>query len=133
MGEAKWRVLLVEDEASIIKMVGKRLEVAGFELLTATDGEEGLQKARTEKPDVVILDLMLPKMSGLKVCSLLKQDAAHKNTPIVIFTGKDQVVDQETCRKSGADAYIPKALGATVLLTEINALLSKRVKPQATN
>jgi DNA-binding response OmpR family regulator len=91
----------------------------------AIDGEEGLNKARSEAPDLIVLDLMLPKMSGLKVCATLKQDPQHQKTPIIIFTGKDQVVNQDTCRKSGADAYIPKALGATVLLAEINSLLDK--------
>ncbi len=128
MGDAPRRILLVEDEPSIIKMVSKRLETAGFQVLSATDGEAGLTMARSERPDLIVLDLMLPKMSGLKVCASLKQDSGFQKIPIIIFTGKDQVVDQDTCRKSGADAYIPKALGASVLLTEINSLLSRQPK-----
>lgn len=62
----KSRLLLVDDEASIIKMVGKRLEVAGFDVLVAMDGQEGLQKAQTERPDLIILDLMLPKLMATK-------------------------------------------------------------------
>jgi DNA-binding response OmpR family regulator len=123
------RILIVEDEPSIVKMVSKRLEASGFGVSVAMDGEDGLIRARTERPDLIVLDLMLPKMSGLKVCAALKQDPNFHQIPIIIFTGKDQVVDQETCRKSGADAYIPKALGATVLLTEINALLNKTPRP----
>lgn len=119
------RILIVEDEPSIVKMVSKRLETAGYAVTVAMDGETGLVTARTERPDLIVLDLMLPKMSGLKVCSALKQDPQFQKIPIIIFTGKDQIVDQDTCRKSGADAYIPKALGATVLLTEINSLLGK--------
>ncbi len=128
MGDAPRRILLVEDEPIIIKMVSKRLETAGFQVLSATDGEAGLTMARSESPDLIVLDLMLPKMSGLKVCSSLKQDPGFAQIPVIIFTGKDQIVDQDTCRKSGADAYIPKALGASVLLTEINSLLNRQSK-----
>ena len=128
MADVKYRVLLVDDEPSIVKTIGKRLELTGFIVDVALDGEEAFAKARAVKPDLIVLDLMLPKYSGLKVCAMLKQEEDFKAVPIIIFTGKDQVVDQEACRKSGADSYIPKALGAQVLIAEINSLLKKVVK-----
>ena len=125
MSETKPRVLLVDDEPDIVKTIGKRLEVAGFEVITAIDGQQALDRAHADHPDAMVLDLMLPKYSGLKVCSMLKQEDASKHIPIIIYTGKDQVVDQAACRDCGADAYIPKALGVSVLITEITALLKK--------
>jgi len=125
MQHGKPKILLVDDEQSIIKMVGKRLETAGFEVVTALDGEAALQRAKTERPSLVVLDLMLPKLSGLKVCSTLKHDQLYQHIPVIIFTGKDQDVDRAACTESGADGYVPKALGVNVLLTEIQTLLAK--------
>ena len=128
MADRKLRVLFVDDEPGILKMVGKRLEIAGFEVVTAVDGEDALAKSFAVQPDLVVLDLMLPKISGLKVCPQLKQDPRTAQIPVIIFTGKDQDVDQETCRRSGADSYVPKALGADVLISEVRSLLKKAGK-----
>lgn len=130
MGDGKPRILLVDDEPSIIKMLGKRLETAGFDVVTAVDGEAALERARADHPDLIVLDLMLPKLSGLKVCATLKHEELHRQIPIIIFTGKDQDVDRSACVESGADGYLPKALGATVLITEIKSLLAKRQAEQ---
>ncbi len=94
MADRKLRVLFVDDEPGILKMVGKRLEIAGFEVVTAVDGEDALAKGFAVQPDLVVLDLMLPKISGLKVCPQLKQDPRTAQIPVIIFTGKDQDVDQ---------------------------------------
>jgi two-component system alkaline phosphatase synthesis response regulator PhoP len=118
------RVLLVDDEPSIIKTVGKRLELAGYEVLTALDGQDGLAKAKVGRPDVIILDLMMPKLSGFEVCNALKADPAYKHIPIIIFTGKGQEMDERLCRELGAEAYISKPHDATTLLEQIEALLS---------
>ena len=126
MAESKQRILLVDDEPSILKTVGKWLEVSGYEVVVAVDGEHALERAKTERPDLIVLDLMLPKLSGLKVCSLLKQDAQYQQIPIIIFTGNDQVVDDDACRKCGADAYVTKTQGTMVLLEHIRTLLKPR-------
>ena len=91
----KPRLLLVDDEPSIVKMVGKRLEVEGFDVLIAMDGQEALNKAQSEQPDLIILDLMLPKLNGYEVCTMLKQDTRHQHIPIVIFTAKTQEKDEK--------------------------------------
>lgn len=123
MVEKKWRVLLVDDEPGIVKMVAKRLELAGYEVVTATDGEDGLTKARLGRPDVVILDLMLPKMNGLEVCASLKRDAQYRHIPVIIFTAQRQEMEERLCRECGADAYITKAQQSKALLEQIEALL----------
>jgi DNA-binding response OmpR family regulator len=120
------RILLVDDEPSIVKMVGKRLEVEGFEVAIAMDGQEGLQKARTERFDLMILDLMLPKLNGYEVCTLLKQDTKYQAVPIILFTAKAQDKDEQLGLECGANAYLRKPFKAPELLEQI-----KRLLPQA--
>ena len=122
---AKAKILLVDDEPSIIKMVGKRLEVGGFEVLTASDGFDGLQKAQNEKPDLVILDLMLPKMDGYKVCMMLKRDTRYQKIPIILFTARAQTQDEKLGMECGANAYMKKPFKAQELLDQINVLLKQ--------
>lgn len=119
----KHRVLLVDDEPSIIKMVGKRLELSGYEVVAALDGEEGLAKARVGRPDVIILDLMLPKMNGMEVCATLKNDPQYRHIPIIIFTARRQEMDETLCRECGADAYVTKAQQSKALIEQIEAVL----------
>ena len=133
MSQTKRRVLLVDDEPSIVKTVGKRLELGGYEVLTAMDGQDGLAKARLGKPDVIILDLMMPKMSGFEVCAALKKDPQCRQIPIIIFTGKGQEMDEKLCRELGADAYISKPHQAAALLEEIEALLSRTLSHPPTD
>lgn len=126
------RVLLIDDEASIIKMVSKRLELAGYEVLTAMNGRDGLSKAQLGAPDVIILDLMMPQMSGFEICAALKKDERFKHIPIIIFTGKGQEMDERLCRELGANAYISKPHQAGALIEMIEVLLNKVLqdKPQ---
>src|SRR3989338_7718114 len=85
------RLLLVADEQSLAKLVTKRLEAEGFEVSVALDGEEALQKARQELPELIILDVMLPKMTGHEVCQILKQDPRYRHIPIILFTALAQM------------------------------------------
>jgi CheY-like chemotaxis protein len=125
MGDRKRRVLLVDDEPSIIKMVGKRLELEGFEVLVAVDGQEAIEKALASPPDIIVLDLMLPKISGFDVCERLKQSQQAKEIPIIaIFSGRGKEGDAERCKKLGAAAYVPKGHGASPLIEEIKSLLA---------
>ncbi len=123
MSEQKQRVLLVDDEPGIVKFVGRRLEFAGFEVITATDGQDGLTKARIGRPDVIILDLMMPKMNGMEMCAALKQDEQTRRIPVIIFTAKGRDMDEKLCRECGADAYITKSQRSSALLEQIEALL----------
>ena len=87
-GMSKKRILLVDDETDLVEMVKFRLEANDYEVLTAGDGQAALEIARKERPDLIILDVMLPKMDGYKVCSLLKKDTRYANIPIMMFTAK---------------------------------------------
>ena len=115
-------ILLVDDEPSIVKMVGKRLEVEGFEVLVAMDGQEALKAAQTQAPDLIVLDLMLPKLNGYEVCMMLKEDPAHQKVPVIMFTAKAQEQDEKLGLACGADAYIRKPFKAQELLDQIRAL-----------
>ena len=119
------RVLLIDDEPAIVKTVGKRLELAGFEVLTAADGAEGLTKAQLGKPDVIILDLMMPKLNGFEVCAKLKKDPQLQRIPIIIFTAKGGEADERLCREIGADAYITKSHQSKAIIEQIEAILGR--------
>ncbi len=120
---SKKRILIVEDEAALVDMLKLRLEASGYATLTAYDGIEALAKAKKEKPDLIILDLMLPKIDGYKVCRMLKFDEKYKNIPIIIFTARAQESDKKIGKDVGADAYITKPFEPQTLLTKIKELL----------
>lgn len=117
------RILLVDDERDLVTTVTFRLEASGYEVIPAYDGQEGLEKAKKEKPDLIILDLMLPKMDGYKVCGLLKADARYNKIPIIMFTARAQETDIEMGKETGAEAYITKPFEPQVLLSKIEELL----------
>lgn len=121
----KKRILIVDDEEDILNLLKFRLEANSYEVLIASDGQEGLNKARNEKPDLVILDLMLPKIDGYKVCRMLKFDESYKNIPIIIFTAKNQKKDEDLGKEMGADAYVTKPFEPEMLLEKIRVLLRK--------
>ena len=126
----KARILLVDDEPSIVKMVGKRLEVEGFEVVVAMDGQDGLDKARSVNPDLIVLDLMLPKLNGYEVCTMLKQDARYQKIPVVLFTAKAQEKDEKMGLECGANAYVRKPFRAQELLERIRGLIAGGAPPQ---
>ena len=121
----KKRILIVEDETELVKAIQIRLEEAGYEVLAAYDGQEGLDKAKKEMPDLIILDLMLPKMDGYKVCGLLKKDKRFAKIPIIILTAKAQESDEKLSLEVGADAYITKPFQHEAVLAKISELLEK--------
>lgn len=127
----KPRILLVDDEPSIVKMVGKRLEVEGFDVLVAVDGQEGLAKAQTQQPDLIILDLMLPKLNGYEVCTMLKQDTRYQKIPIILFTARAREKDEKLGMECGANAYVRKPFRAQELLERIRLLLAASAPPSA--
>ncbi|MDD5270765.1 MAG: response regulator [Candidatus Omnitrophica bacterium] len=121
----KKKILLVDDEEDVLKTVGFRLQASGYDVVTASDGKEGLEKARSEKPDLVILDLMLPKMDGYKVCAFLKKDTRYKDIPIIMFTAKAGDIDKKLGLEVGADAYIMKPFEPPILVETVEKLLAK--------
>jgi DNA-binding response OmpR family regulator len=117
------RVLLVDDEDLILEMLSDILRSAGYEALTARDGAEGLARARAEQPDLIILDVMMPKLDGLKVARLLKSDRNYSHIPIIILTAKAGASDPELVRQAGADCYLTKPVDADLLIRHVKRLL----------
>ncbi len=122
MSEAK-KILVIEDDMVTQRVVSVRLEINGYNVITAQDGEEGLKKAREENPDLLMLDLMLPKMNGYEVCRMLKFDDKHKNIPIIILSSLDQQDEREKAIKGGADAYFIKPFDLELLLAKIKSFI----------
>lgn len=119
------RILIVDDEEDIVNVLKRRLEANNYEVLSASDGQEGLNKARSERPDLIILDLMLPKLDGYKVCRMLKFDKDYKAIPIIMVTARAQKEDEDLGKEMGADTYLPKPFEPEVLLKNIKELLAK--------
>ena len=119
------RILIVDDEVQLVEMIKLRLEAAGYEVITAYDGQAGLEKAKKEKPDLIILDLMLPKMDGYKVCGLLKNDARYSGIPIIMFTARAQEEDMRLGKDLGAEEYVTKPFDPKVLITKIKEQLGE--------
>ncbi len=108
MEREKRKVLVVEDEPTIAKTVRLALEAEGFEVFVAEDGLEALKMVRNDSPDLILLDVMLPKFDGFKVCRLLKFDKNTGHIPIVLSSARNSDADLERGRKAGADEYIAK-------------------------
>ena len=120
---ARKRVLYIEDELDILEHLVKHISTWGYEVLTACDGQEGLEKARSENPDLIILDLMLPKLDGYKVCRMLKFDEKYSHIPVILLTARDRQADRELAKSVGANAYITKPFDSKLLLGKISELL----------
>lgn len=122
------KILIVDDEKDFIDTIAERLALKGFEIIEAFNGKEGLDKAHTEKPDIILLDVMMPEMNGYDVCRKLKIDEKYRNIPIIMLTAKFQPNDVEFGKEMGADAYLTKPLELRMLSRKIDALLRLRKK-----
>lgn len=116
-------VLVIEDEDLIAKVLSIRLENLGYKVFVALDGEKGLAAVRKEKPDLVILDIGLPKIDGNTICELIKTDAELKFIKVIMLTGKRLVGDMEDAFHAGADLYINKPYDWQRLLGHIQKLI----------
>lgn len=125
----KKKILVVDDEPDIQTIVSSRLASMGFEVLCARDGQEGLDLARKESPDAILLDLMLPKLDGYKVCRMLKFDKAFENIPVIIFSAKGSDEDKKLAEQVGADAYLVKPFDMKTFTQTIQRLLGPQVSP----
>ena len=119
------KILIIEDEEDVIDLLTLHLRKAGYTILTATDGAVGLKKAREEGPALIILDLMLPRMSGLDVCKILKGDHATSHLPIIMLTAKAEEVDRIVGLEFGADDYVTKPFSPRELVLRTNAILRR--------
>jgi two-component system, OmpR family, alkaline phosphatase synthesis response regulator PhoP len=119
------KILLVDDEADIVTSIKARLEANNYAVIVASDGQQALELARKEMPDLIILDLMLPKIDGYRVCRMLKFDDKYKHIPIFMFTARAQESDKKLGEEVGADAYILKPFELKSLMDKIKETLDR--------
>ena len=119
---SKKLILAIDDEKDILKLLQYNLERDGYQVLTAKSGEEGLELARAKRPDLVILDLMLPEMDGLEVCKILRSNKETKHIPILMLTAKTSEIDQVVGFELGASDYISKPFSVKVLTARVKKI-----------
>jgi two-component system, OmpR family, alkaline phosphatase synthesis response regulator PhoP len=122
---AKGRILVVDDEIYIVHILDFSLGMEGYEVITALDGEQALEKARADKPDLIVLDIMMPKLDGYETCKILKAEPDTKDIPVILLSAKGRNVDQKIGFEVGADDYITKPFSPRKLVERINAILGQ--------
>ena len=120
------KVLIVDDEQDIVESLQFVLESAGFECHCAYNGEEGLNLAREILPDLIILDVMMPKINGFKICRLLKYDNKYKNIPILMVTARSQNEDKLIGEETGVDEYITKPFDLDEIVEKVRGYLNEK-------
>lgn len=129
MDAAPKRILIADDEPDILEIISYNLTREGFSVTTAKDGDDALAKAKSSKPDLIILDIMMPKKSGVEVCGILRSQPAFAETLIIFLTALSDDSSQVKGLESGADDYITKPVSPKVLISKVNALF-RRIKPE---
>ncbi len=119
------KILVVEDEETLLHNLAEKLRSEGFTVVTANEGESGLQKIRSELPDLIILDIMLPGLDGLSICRMVRHDANTSHIPIIMLTARGTEVDKIVGLESGADDYIVKPFGLGEFLARVRAVLRR--------
>ena len=123
--ENKKRILIVDDEAELVEMLTTRFESSGYDVDCAYNGQECLERVRNNRPDIIILDIMMPKLDGLHVCRLLKFNEEYQEIPIVFLTARGQDSDKTSGEKVGADFYIVKPFDSSDLVKTVDRLVHK--------
>ena len=123
------KILVVDDEAHILELLTFNLEKEGYQVVGATDGEEALIKLGEFKPDLVILDVMLPGIDGLRICKTITQNPQTKDLPIIMLTAKSEELDKVLGLDMGADDYMTKPFSTRELLARVRARLRRKVEP----
>jgi phosphate regulon transcriptional regulator PhoB len=121
----KSKILVVDDEPDVVHLIEYNLKAAGFDVISAADGEQALKKARSGNPDLIILDLMLPEVEGLEVCKILRRDVSTSAIPIVMLTAKASETDRVLGLELGADDYVTKPFSPRELVLRVKRLLRK--------
>jgi DNA-binding response OmpR family regulator len=116
-------VLVVDDDEGIVEFIASCLKTASYEVLTANNGRDGCQIAVESKPDVIILDLMMPDMHGFEVCQKIRENETLKGVKVIISSGKSYAVDVKSAMRLGADAYLTKPYSAETLLEAVKKTL----------
>jgi two-component system alkaline phosphatase synthesis response regulator PhoP len=120
------KILVIEDDPATLRLVDYSLKQEGYEVITATNGLDGLRKALGESPDLVILDVMLPGLDGFEICYRLRAEPATAKLPIMMFSAKAQEIDKDTGTRVGADDYLTKPSAPEDIVSHVAKLLEKK-------
>ncbi|MFO0807104.1 MAG: response regulator [Gemmataceae bacterium] len=123
------RVLIADDNPQGLELLEAYLAATDYEVETAADGEETLQKVRDWKPDLILLDIMMPRISGFEICKRLKADPATRNVAVLMITALDQPSDVDRAVDAGTDDFLTKPINQSELLGRVHAMLASRDKP----
>lgn len=126
------RILLIEDDISLTELIRYNLEHEGYEVQNATDGEDGLLMAEEVSPDIILLDWMLPNLSGIEICRRIRRSEELANVPIIMLTARTEEADRIRGLDTGADDYITKPFSPRELIARINAIM-RRIRPALTS
>ena len=121
--EAKKKVLLIDDHDSVLKLLEAVLKLRNYAVCYASGGAEGIEKARTENPDLILLDVMMPGMDGFKVCQALKQAEMTRDIPVVFLTARGEETDREMGQRVGGQGFIKKPFRSADLMATITGLM----------
>ncbi len=127
---SKIRIVLIEDEQDIADLIALQAEISGYKLVHEIDGLNGLRAVEREKPDIVLLDIMLPGQSGLDVCRKLKGNPEYKDIPVIMISAKSEEIDVILGLELGADDYVAKPFSPKVLFSRIKAVMRRGKEPQ---
>ena len=130
---SKGKVLVVDDEIYIVHILDFSLGMEGYEVITALDGEQALERLEADKPDMIVLDIMMPKLDGYEVCRSIKSNPATRHIPVILLSAKGRNVDQKMGFDVGADDYITKPFSPRKLVERINQLLGQAVTEKPTS
>ncbi|MBA4304056.1 MAG: DNA-binding response regulator [Sphingobacteriaceae bacterium] len=125
MNNARYKILAVDDEPDILEIIGYNLSKEGYEVLTASNGADAIRIAKEQRPDLIILDIMMPKMDGIETCRQIKEIDKLKNTFVVFLTAREEEFVEIMGFSAGADDYIAKPIKPRALLSRINAILRR--------
>lgn len=121
----KGKILIADDEADIVNLLRLRLEINDYEVATALNGEEALEKIQQDKPDLILLDVAMPKIDGFEVCRRLKENKAYKDIPIFILTARTHAKSKEIGKSLEVDEYITKPFNLKTLVAKVDQKLGK--------
>jgi two-component system alkaline phosphatase synthesis response regulator PhoP len=122
---SRGKVLVVDDEEYIQHILNFSFGAEGFEVITASDGEEAVTMARSERPDIIVLDIMMPKMDGYEACKQIKADPQTQNIPVILLTAKGREVDRKLGAEAGADDYVVKPFSPGRLIERVEGFIKR--------
>ncbi len=128
MNDNKRKILIVDDERYILHILDFSLGAEGYEVITAGDGEQAVERSRSDKPDLIVMDIMMPKMDGFEACKVIKADPDTRDIPVIMLTAKGREVDKKRGLDAGADEYLTKPFSPAKLIERVQVVLDGTVQ-----